>query len=624
MAISSDDCTPYLSLSLFKAVEGKDTTPKALLAAIRDIAKDVAEKRELEKPKFSTPADPELDTDGTSIAWTYYIEKRPPSWLAEGELQDVRNHLIVVAKRGDLYAILFSDNGLRNTVVKKIVSTTRGAASTIRRLFASDINKAFVEAQVRTLWLSGSHRRTTIKPDSKVLAGMELESSLDPLGDQSYFYSSVRSTMALSEKQTGTVVGASPTSGRVWIGPSKSWDEFTTNLSLILDRAAQKMAEEGRDDRPIPVLTFATTDLTGIEQPYDIALIAPESIHDGTIDLGDDDRKWLQQFSDAARFEILPQEDSCNFDADVFWLDEKLGRITYEFDTSSASNVRLKAKKISGFDAEDSHSHILKICKNPENLTIYFDTGHTFSRGHFYQTDFRDARFEDWSWVRMDRDGTVFKQEKPLDGKRFAVEATGNPDDKSLFGLVARHWPNLEERGGQTGWLICDDGAMESADFVHLDDAADPPVLSLIHVKGSGSEKLKRGLSVSDYEVVVGQAVKNLRHVDRGLLHKKLSANAEGVLENAVWRNGVRQANRDGFLAALDALGSNLKKKVVVFQPRVRRSVYADIRSKMDQGVRDQADVLRMQQLDTLLLGARADCISLGADFQVISDGDDL
>ncbi|WP_261319183.1 hypothetical protein [Rhizobium leguminosarum] len=82
-----------------------------------------------------------------------------------------------------------------------------------------------------------------------------------------------------------------------------------------------------------------------------------------------------------------------------------------------------------------------------------------------------------------------------------------------------------------------------SADFIHINDLVDPPELTLIHVKGSGSADVERGISVSDYEVVVGQAIKNLRHVDRGLLKEKLIANAVGVLQNAVWHNGQRQQN---------------------------------------------------------------------------------
>lgn len=276
-----------------------------------------------------------------------------------------------------------------------------------------------------------------------------------------------------------------------------------------------------------------------------------------------------------------------------------------------------------GFDRDEVEKALLKICEAPENLTIYFDTGHTYSRGLFYETRFRDARFEDWEWVRMDRDNTLFKNEKPLDGRRFAVENIGNANDKS----VRPCRPSLAEHGCEgspAGWLVCDDGAMGSADFIHLDDARNPPELTLIHVKGSGSADAKRNLSVSDYEVVVGQAVKNLRHIDRGLLRDKLAANATGVLKDAVWHNGERQKNRKALLQVLKGLGSNLKTKVVVFQPRVRRSVFNAIRKKMDEGKPTDAAVRRMQQLDALLLGARADCFSLGASFAVVADGDDL
>jgi hypothetical protein len=298
----------------------------------------------------------------------------------------------------------------------------------------------------------------------------------------------------------------------------------------------------------------------------------------------------------------------------------RLGRLEFDFEQTSGASIRLKIRKVDGFDRDGRQAEILKICRQSENLTVYFDTGHTFSRGHFYEMRFRDARFSDWHWVSMAQDDTAFWQEKPLDGKRFAVESTGSAEDKSLFGMVAKHWPNPGERGPQTGWLVCDDGAMESADFIHINDVSDPPELTLIHVKGSGSDKTDRGLSVSDYEVVVGQAIKNLRHLDRGLLREKLAANADGVLQNSVWRDGQRQENRDALLAMLDGLGSNMKTTVVVFQPRARRSILDAIREKMDDGELNRSDVRRMQQLDALLLGARSDCFSLGAEFLVIAD----
>jgi hypothetical protein len=621
MAIASADCAPYLSLSLYKLNGDTEVQPSQLLASIRKIVKLAAEKKGLENPKFPAVTDAEITADDTNIAWAHYVEKRPPSWFLSDGLSDVRNQLIVVARRERLLALLFSDNALRNSVTRHIAGATTGAEAKVVRLAPSEINKAFVESRVRTLWLSGAHRRTAIKPDSKILSGLELETALDPLGDQSYYFSSVRSTMSLSETLGSSVVGASPVSGRVWVGPTRSWDEFATQLNLILDRAAKRIGDGSISDKPLPILSSATTDISAVREPYDVALIVPEEINNGAVDRNGDER-WLQQFGDAATFELQAEDGSPNFSAIVFWGDDELGEIRYEFEEVSAA-VRLKATKVDGFDKDDKDAEVLQLCQSPEYLTIYFDTGHTYSRGHFYETRFRDARFEDWRWVRMDLDDTIFKQEKPLDGKRFAVENTGNHDDKSLFGLVARHWPNLEGRGPQTGWLVCDDGAMESADFIHIDNTASPPKLTLIHVKGSGSDSVNRGLSVSDYEVVVGQAVKNLRHVDRGLLKEKLQANADGVLKDAVWHDGTRQADRTDLLAMLDVLGSDLKTAVCVLQPRVRHSVYQEIRAKMDS---DQiaSDVRRMQQLDTLLLGARADCFAMGADFYVISDGDNL
>lgn len=621
MALSSDQCTPYLSVSLYRAATGEAIPSSELLSSIRDLARDNADKKGGERPRFPAVQDPFIESDGTTIAWAHYVEKRSPSWFAGEGVTDTLNQLIIVAKRGDLYALLFSDNGLRGTVAKKIRRATNGPFAAIRRLSSSEINKAFVESQVRTLWLSGTHRRTSIKPDSKILSGLELETSLDPLGDQTYYFSSVRSTMSLSNQLTSAVVGASPTGSRIWIGPTRSWEEFVVNLGLILDRAANRMNDAARPDRPLPILASAITTLDGIEQPYDLAFIVPEQVADGAGPAGEDEFRWLQQFGDAARFEVTAAAGSANFEADVYWAEVRLGRLAYEFEQTLSTDVRLKIRKVDGFDNEDRDAELLRICRQPDNITVYFDTGHTFSRGHFYETRFRDARFSDWQWVSMA--DTAFWQEKPLDGKRFAVENTGNAEDDSLFGMVARHWPNLEERGHQTGWLVCDDGAMESADFIHINDLSDPPELTLIHVKGSGSNNANRGLSVSDYEVVVGQAIKNLRHVDRGLLKEKLAANAEGVLQNAVWHDGQRQENREALLAMLAGLGSNLKKKVVVFQPRVRRTVFNNIRGKMADGNIIDADVRRMQQLDALLLGARADCLSLNVKFVVIADADD-
>jgi hypothetical protein len=259
------------------------------------------------------------------------------------------------------------------------------------------------------------------------------------------------------------------------------------------------------------------------------------------------------------------------------------------------------------------------MCSNEEFLSIYYDTGHTYSGGHFYRTQFRDAQFEDWRWFSF-RDFDV-DAEKPLAGKKLLIDSIGKDGDRSLFTSVVSHGPGfiagLQQR---KGWLICDDGSMESADFIHLDDGAKPSELTLIHVKGSGSAGVNRALSVSDFEIVVSQAVKNLRYLDRNHIADNLENNKHYAIKTAVWHNGKRQKDREKALAAFKSTGSNMKKTVCVVQPRVRKQEVERIRGLSATTDSNKSDIMRLKQLDALLLAARAECFGLGASFVVVGD----
>jgi hypothetical protein len=62
---------------------------------------------------------------------------------------------------------------------------------------------------------------------------------------------------------------------------------------------------------------------------------------------------------------------------------------------------------------------------------------------------------------------------------------TAEHGDDSLFGSVVRRFGN--------GWLTCDDGPGEVADFVHVDPAG---VLTLVHVKAAHGDGHRRGVAV--------------------------------------------------------------------------------------------------------------------------------
>jgi hypothetical protein len=618
MPISHDVCNPFLSATLLTIEKPPVTTAglrRELLNRLQNAAGDGV-TRTVHKIKAPTFRDGGLD-----VGWIHYSETRSPPWYAGRDLDETHHHCIFVLKREKLIALAFSDPVLRNTIVADIRRQRLKLFKSLKLLTAKQINDGFVRGRVRTLWLSGAHRRTSTKADSKILTGLELEAALDPLEDQGYYFSSVRSThdgLTFNTVPTGVVVGANPRNARVWIGPSKDWKAFISRVDGLIDAAATAIRAPSSVISPLPVLASPIDGIAGANEPYDMAIIVPEAVSAGAEDVHDE--PWLHEFSDAARFVISPKSSSPSFGAEVFWGQESYGRMDYEFTAATDGTVSVKATALNWNNRLDRHKEILKICSNTDLLTVYFDTGHTFAQGHFYETRFRDARFENWQWAKLT--GFAVDTEKPLEGKKLKIADIGGRNDTSLFGSVAKHWPNLLDGGAATGWLICDDGSMESADFIHFNDQAHPPRLSLIHVKGSGSAAANRGISVSDYEIVVGQAVKNLRYLDRTNIADKLASEEGKQISTAVWRDGARQTNRRDVIKALRQAGSNLDKAVYVFQPRVRKSTIETIVAHMRAGRLDHSDVRRLQQLDTLLLAARAECFGLGAAFHVIGEDD--
>ena len=163
------------------------------------------------------------------------------------------------------------------------------------------------------------------------------------------------------------------------------------------------------------------------------------------------------------------------------------------------------------------------INSHPAWLKVWYDTGHVVADGAVFLQRYRDFAFTGYEW--RDFRGFNVQREKPspLDAKNI-----GGQD--SLFCWVHKHWrmPGHTPIAPQ-GWLACDDGSMEIADFVNVDCKAN--VIALIHAKASNSSEADREVSVSDYEIVVGQAVKNIRYCDscnltRGLkdgLSKKMN-----------------------------------------------------------------------------------------------------
>jgi hypothetical protein len=113
--------------------------------------------------------------------------------------------------------------------------------------------------------------------------------------------------------------------------------------------------------------------------------------------------------------------------------------------------------------------------------------------------------------------------------------------------------------------------------------------------------------------VVTGQAVKNLRYLDRIDLEVGLAAGLDHQIGQLVWYNRDPRTRAD-MIAALQEVGANYRRRVVILQPHVTQASWNTARANPTSG-----DAARLRQLDTLLLSAEASCHGLGAELVVIS-----
>jgi hypothetical protein len=358
-------------------------------------------------------------------------------------------------------------------------------------------------------------------------------------------------------------------------------------------------------DAPLPSLASPIFNTGTLSGPYGLVLGDPAfSV------VGDDEDEAAQQWGLETRWEIDPSQNPLKFDI-VFCQPDGTGSVAVELTASSTSPdsapLALKFNARSGTSIELGAISVLK----KQGLSIRYESGHTISDGFIYEMKFRDQPFEEWDWV--DLAGYDVSQEKPLSGKTVLFERIGEStdDQRSLFSWVAENFTD--------GWLACDDGAGEVADFIHIDDMKIPPVVTLIHVKGSGSSAVGREISATDYEVVCGQTVKNVRYLDGKNLAQELAKpvgkGAKGEKFKATWHDGLRQPNRQGLIAAANALSSNHKRRVVVLQPRVTQSELTKSRTSATPAKQN-----RLHQLDALLLATQASLRSLGVELTVYGD----
>ncbi|MFG1827144.1 hypothetical protein ACGFIJ_32090 [Microbispora bryophytorum] len=350
--------------------------------------------------------------------------------------------------------------------------------------------------------------------------------------------------------------------------------------------------------RPFPVLAVQSYDLSGVHGAFDLATISADELssplgaYDELIDAA--------QLLERALIEVRGQRDSADFSVDVGLDGAHCGTLQ--------ATVRLESGAVKvrfGFESEPTSlpevRRILDALQYSDQLIrIYYESGHMIDGRSIFQPQVQQQPFHHWQWA--DFTGYEIAREKPIGSSPAEIHSkVGLADDLSLFGWVVNTF--------SSGWLTCDDGPGEIADFVHIDNDG---TLSLIHVKAANSSAVSRRIAVGPYEIVASQATKNLINLNPSRLRERLKSSP--APQPATWVEGVRVDSREDLLDALDCRSPRDQARIVIVQPHLSKVLY-----QRTGGSSPIEESFRLNLLETLLNSVRGSVTSQGAELVVIA-----
>lgn len=545
----------------------------------------------------SDHSDPTAAFDQVELT-IHRVESRP-GWLKEPSYIDVQHEITVAFRKGRLIAVHLPGS-IRDAFQTWLDKPPRPM---VRRVASSHFEQALLQGESRGLWLRGTHSRKKTKADSKNIAGSDLRQTLSAVEDQTYAMNSARSVLAATPARvalTGTV-GTTPTRSLVWNKPTGSLDEFAQCALELLELIEETMSV-GPDGAPaFPLLAQPVFDLTNVWGAYDLAVSNAAELPDDT----DVTKLVAATLLESAVLNIEGEDNSPDFRLEI---GQNMcvggvmrGRI---WRTDDSAQLRLgllgsPTDPVIAIPVRDALQHT-------DLLTIYYASGHTFTQGTLYWPQVKPRPFPNWEW--KDFAGYNISKEKPGASKWGPAEiheAIGHDGDTSIFGWVRENFAS--------GWLTCDDGPGEIADFIHVD--AEDLTISLIHVKGAENDSPNRGVSASAYEVVTGQAVKNAIFLDDDVLTEHLKS--PPTTSPATWSDGVRETDRNYLLEAIAARDARSAFRVVIVQPHVSKLIYDRFHSSALSDARPSANLLRLHRLENILNGGRPTMTGMGSDLFV-------
>jgi hypothetical protein len=432
-----------------------------------------------------------------------------------------------------------------------------------------------------------------------MVAGERVQDLVNTIDDSTSVMSAVR--VAYLPSDAGAVLrGSLTTNARSRIAWATRPDLGTYFAATVeaLDQIDKTLVGEEPPDPLFAVLPVPQSDLTNVHGAFDVGVVSPGQPPSDPD--AEDDPSARAELLRERLLDVHGDPSSATLALDVGTGDTVEGTLTIR-PVALKSGVEFTVT--SDGPLTPSVEEVREAIADGDLLTVYYESGHSITTHRIYRQNldippFTNIEFEDFT-------GFTVTSEKPdAKGSQAIHNAIGTESDPSLFGWVVERFP--------TGWLLCDDGAGEIADFLHLDDDG---TLSAIHVKAAKSASPNRRIAVVPFEVVVSQAMKNVRALANDALIERLGRQRLAV--PAMWHNGERVTSRSGFVEQLHTRVARDRTNIIIVQPHLLEDAHDRARTATAQG-RPTRDSRSLAVLDLLLHSTRRSMIPQCDDLTVI------
>jgi hypothetical protein len=592
------DLHPYVSFIVLEVDKGATADRTAtLMSEIVKIGSKTAGNRDSTVVALADAQDEVLDffeASATPVSWRAAVVKvnSPATWSSQ--FSNSSHELVMLVSVGNLIAVHAS--GSMRDKVKRWVDGPRNAQR-FRPIRARVLEGSLLCETVTRVALRGTHPRRGTKADNKQLGAMDIGALLRPGEDDTFVLVSGVGDIPpeLADAGLTGAIGTTPHESRVWQGPSESVSDYVRVVAEVLLRLGRALNSPD-PDFPLKYLCQEVATVSEAHEAYEV-YIADPMLDSPIDDAHHEEREAAVELIRDRITGIRGDGRSPNLNL-LFDCGELRCRI------SRTGKGRLD---FPGAENVTDHTRFREIQTAIEAakdlLSIYYESGHAFVNGAMYRPSYRSSRFPHWRWQDFSKFNVA--AEKPSTSYATVYAETGQPTDKSLFTWVVR---NLAKEG----WLTCDDGSGEIADFIWVDKHG---VINLIHVKGhSGSTpRGSRGISVPNYEVVASQAEKSVARLNRAMLLNSLREPSRAT--RPTWHNGTRLVTdgRKQFSDVLANLPERAPKRLHIVQPSLRKSLYDDLVLDLETHPAHMpmgSDLVKLQQLETMLNVARTGALT--------------